>query len=283
MRKITVKFNKLKDIQNLKKIMKTVYASNSDHLPDIAKFNLGKIFAPSQVDRAEVQVETSNGTDIITISRESLSFFVGDQHPFSKVVVTSDDEAQYIVLPWNLTSRIGRDNLKNLINRIPSNSKTIKYIIYINSQSNSLNNISSLNSNNDLSQSLTSLASLHLSDIMAEDETESLLNTIDNLEQSVNQKQLQINSLTTQVANLQTQAQTQRYNTTGQSWTLALPNSINGGINTPSCSLSIGPTITVTAWKTYASVNNVAGDVTLDIANRVLTIGGSSCGSVNAY
>ncbi len=39
MRKITVKFNKLQDIENLKKVMKNVYASSSDHLPDIAIVN----------------------------------------------------------------------------------------------------------------------------------------------------------------------------------------------------------------------------------------------------
>ncbi len=43
MRKITVKFNKLQDIENLKKIMKNVYASNSDHLPDIAIVNSGEV------------------------------------------------------------------------------------------------------------------------------------------------------------------------------------------------------------------------------------------------
>ncbi len=39
MRKITVKFNKLQDIENIKKVMKNVYASSSDHLPDIAIVN----------------------------------------------------------------------------------------------------------------------------------------------------------------------------------------------------------------------------------------------------
>ncbi len=39
MRKIVVEFNNSKDIENLKKIMKNVYASNSDHLPDIAIVN----------------------------------------------------------------------------------------------------------------------------------------------------------------------------------------------------------------------------------------------------
>jgi len=39
MKKIAVKFNKLQDIENLKKVMRAVYASNSDHLPDIAIVN----------------------------------------------------------------------------------------------------------------------------------------------------------------------------------------------------------------------------------------------------
>jgi hypothetical protein len=322
MRKITVKFDKLKDIQNLRKIMHNVYASNSDHLPDIAKFNLGKSFAPHQVDRAELHIETLSGTDIITVSKGSLSFFVGNQHPFSKVAITSEDEAKYIVLPWSLTSRIGRDNLKNLINRIPSNTKTLKYIIYINSQNtNSLNNLHSLDSNSDLSASLTSLASLHLSDIMAEDETEGLLSKIDDLEQrlketqelqtvltkskgeivardnlvsqkqnenanllrQVEQKQAQINSLTTQLANLQTQMRTQTQTITAQPWTLAIPNNIRGDLNGAAHWNLGGAITTATGWKSYASINDVTGNVTIDVANRILTIGGSSCGSVNAY
>ncbi|WP_341755535.1 hypothetical protein [Candidatus Tisiphia endosymbiont of Ptychoptera albimana] len=69
MRRIVVKFNKSKDIENLKKIMQNVYASNSNHLPDIAKFHLGeKIFIPNQVDRAELHITTASGTEIITFS-----------------------------------------------------------------------------------------------------------------------------------------------------------------------------------------------------------------------
>ncbi|OZG31280.1 hypothetical protein [Rickettsia endosymbiont of Culicoides newsteadi] len=50
--------------------MKNVYAGNSDHLPDIAKFHLdGKIFTPSQVDKAELHITTNNGTEIITFSK----------------------------------------------------------------------------------------------------------------------------------------------------------------------------------------------------------------------
>jgi uncharacterized protein YoxC len=211
MRKIVVKFNKLKDIENLKKIMRNVYASSSDHLPDIAKFHLGdKVFIPNQVDKAELHIITANGTEIITFSKTALSFYLGSQHPFTKVAMTSEDEGNYIVLPWNLGSQVGRDNLKNLINRIPSNVRELKYIIYVKDDDN-LSSLS-LESSKDLSQSLTSLASLHLSDIAAEDETEGLLNKIDNLEQSlrerdniVNQKQAQINSLNTQVYSMSSQ------------------------------------------------------------------------------
>ncbi|WP_375331235.1 hypothetical protein [Candidatus Tisiphia endosymbiont of Oplodontha viridula] len=61
MRRVVVKFNKSKDIENLKKIMQNVYASNSDHLPDIAKFHLGeKIFIPNQVEEAKLHIITAS-------------------------------------------------------------------------------------------------------------------------------------------------------------------------------------------------------------------------------
>ncbi|MFU7502934.1 MAG: hypothetical protein ACE1S7_05960 [Candidatus Tisiphia sp.] len=202
MRKIVVKFNKSKNIENLKKIMKNVYSSNSDHLPDIAKFHLGnKIFIPNQVEKAELHITTTSGTEIITFSKATLSFYLGTGHPFTKVAMSSEDEDNYIVLPWNLGSRIGRDNLKNLNERLrASNIKELKYIISVNSSDN-INSLS-LKSSKDLSQSLTSLASLQLSDIAAEDETENLFNKIGDLEQRLKARDNTVNSLTTQVANL---------------------------------------------------------------------------------
>ncbi|WP_375332066.1 hypothetical protein [Candidatus Tisiphia endosymbiont of Temnostethus pusillus] len=300
-RKIIVEFNTSQKIKNLKRIMQNVYRSNSDHLPDVANFRLGdKTFIPNQVEKAELHIITASGTEIQEFPKSSLSFYLGTGHPFTKVAMSSEDEGNYIVLPWNLGSRVGRDNLKNLNERLrPENIKELKYIICVNSSDN-LNSLS-LESSKDLSQSLTSLASLHLSDIAAEDETEDLLNKIADLEERlrardnvVNQKQAQISSLTTQVnslntqvANLQTQVQIQSTiapSYGGQSWTLTLPNYINGNIDSSSCNLSFGgSTATLTNWKTYASVNNVAGSVTIDVVNRRLTIGGSSCGSISAY
>jgi hypothetical protein len=201
-REIVVEFNRSQDIENLRKIMKNVYSSNSDHLPDIAKFHLGdKIFIPNQVEKAELHIITASGTEIIEFSKAALSFYLGTGHPFTKVAMTSEDEGNYIVLPWNLGSRVGRDNLKNLNERLrASNIKELKYIIHIDEHNiNSQSNLNTLESSKDLSQSLTSLASLHLSDIAAEDETESLLNKIADLEQRlrerdnvVNQKKLRL-------------------------------------------------------------------------------------------
>ncbi|MFP3018081.1 MAG: hypothetical protein ACEY3E_04150 [Candidatus Tisiphia sp.] len=95
--------------------MKNVYASNSDHLPDIAKFHLcEKIFIPNQVEKAELHIITASDTEIITFSKATLSFYLGKQHPFTKIAMSSKDEGNYIVLPWNLGSQVGRDNLKNL-------------------------------------------------------------------------------------------------------------------------------------------------------------------------
>ncbi|MDR0329974.1 MAG: hypothetical protein LBH99_04905 [Rickettsia sp.] len=286
-RKIVVEFNRSQDIESLRKIMKNVYSSNSDHLPDIAKFHLGdKIFIPNQVEKAELHIITASGTEIIEFSKAALSFYLGRQHPFTKVAMSSEDEGNYIVLPWNLGSRTGRDNLKNLINRITSNVRKLKYIISVNSSDN-LNSLS-LENSKDLSQSLTSLASLHLSDIAAEDETEGLLNKIGDLEQRLRARDNTVNSLTTQVANLQTQAQTQmdqrppKQSSSYPNWTLDLPNNI-GGVDVSTATVSICGNISILDWNSHANINNVAGSVTIDVVNRRLTIGGSSCGNISAY
>ncbi|WP_375332094.1 hypothetical protein [Candidatus Tisiphia endosymbiont of Temnostethus pusillus] len=263
MRKIAVRFYKSKDIENLKRIMRNVYTSNSDHLPDIAKFHLGdKTFIPNQVEKAELHIITASGTEIQEFPKSSLSFYLGTGHPFTKVAMSSEDEGNYIVLPWNLGNRVGRDNLKNLNERLQaSNIKGLKYIICVNSSDN-LNSLS-LENSKDLSQSLTSLASLHLSDIAAEDETEDLLNKAD-LEQ--------------------------RLSMTAQTWSLECPINVIGrgdGSNTLSVvggTLTLsGNSITATNLKSYVSVDNVAGNVILDIVNKKLTIGGSRCGPIDIH
>ncbi|MCC8398296.1 MAG: hypothetical protein LN569_03215 [Rickettsia endosymbiont of Labidopullus appendiculatus] len=69
-----------------------------------------------KVDKAELHIITANSTEIITFSKTALSFYLGSQHPFTKIAMTSENEGNYIVLPWNLDNRVGRDNLKNLKN-----------------------------------------------------------------------------------------------------------------------------------------------------------------------
>ena len=174
-KKITVEFKKLTDIRKLKTIMKNVYSSKSDHLPDITRFNLNKIFSPNSVERAEIHITTASSVDIVGIAKNSLTFFIGE-FPFTKVSNNSSEEDKYTVLPWNLSNHVGQDNLKNLINRIKENTQNLKYIIFIKPDS-------TLHSSyNNLSQSMTSLAELNLSDIVAEDNTEGLLNKIEELE-----------------------------------------------------------------------------------------------------
>ncbi|WP_425362775.1 hypothetical protein [Candidatus Tisiphia endosymbiont of Hybos culiciformis] len=269
MRKIAVRFNKLQDIENLKKIMRNVYASNSDHLPDIAKFHLGeKIFIPSQVEKAELHIITASGTEIITFSKATLSFYLGTQHPFAKVAMTSENEGNYIVLPWNLDSRTGRDNLRNLINRIPSNVRELKYIIHIDDYN--INSQTNLNNSSSLSQSLTSLASLHLSDIAAEDETEGLLKRIDDLEK--------------QIEGLENKLQIREQAAKEQNWTLVLPISTlsNGGGTRISPNMFLnGSTMTSKGWVSHANLNKIVGNVTLDLINKKLTIDGNIYGYVD--
>jgi hypothetical protein len=293
MRKFTIQFNKIKDILDFKKIMTNVYSGISDHLPDIVKFCLNKNFVPSRVDRAELEVETVSGKDTITISKGSLTFFKGEQHPFSKVAANSEDEAKYIVLPWSLNNQVGRDNLKNLISRIPTNTKVLKYIVYIN--------------DSNLNQSSASLAGLNLTNIVAEDETEGLIKRIDKLkdadaiskeeiakrDSTINEKQRQIDNLNTQIANLQTTMQAQAKiqakassNTSGSfgAWKLVAPKNLTGSVvplRNGVGSVSIGgPVTTITDWNNRASIANAVGNIILDVANRTLTIGGNSCGRI---
>ena len=209
MKKIIVEFKTLNEIKRLKIIMKNVYSSKSDHLPDIIRFNLGKIFTPESVDRAELHITTNAGNDVVTIAKSSLTYLIGE-YPFTKIHNASNEEGKYIVLPWDISSNLGKDNLKNLINRIKENTQSLKYIIYIRTDL-------------DLNQSMTSLAGLNLSNIIAEDNTEILLSRIEELELKlqklnecllkaekeieiqknlISQKQQNINSLNNQVAEL---------------------------------------------------------------------------------
>ena len=171
MKKITAEFKTLTEIRKLKTIMKNVYSSKSDHLPDIIRFNLNKVFTPESVEKAEIHITTTSGTDVVTIGKASLTFFIGE-YPFTKVNNISEEEARYTVLPWDLATQVGQDNLKNLISRIKENTQNLKYIVFIKTDSN-------------LNQSMTSLAGLNLSNIMAEDNTEGLLSRIEELEQKL--------------------------------------------------------------------------------------------------
>jgi hypothetical protein len=168
MKKIIAEFKTLPEIKKVKTIMKNVYSSKSDHLPDIIRFNLNKTFAPSLVEKAELHITTTSGVDVVNLSKASLTFFTGE-YPFTKVSQTSEEEAKYTVLPWDIATSFGQDNLKNLINRIKENTQNLKYIIFVKTESG-------------LNSSMTSLAGLNLSNIMAEDETESLLSKIEELE-----------------------------------------------------------------------------------------------------
>ncbi len=218
------------------------------------------------MDKAELHITTNNGTEIITFSNAALSFYLGTQHPFTKVAMTSEDEGNYIVLPWNLGSQAGRDNLKNLINRIPSNIRELKYIIYVKDYEN-LSSLS-LESSKDLSQIITSLASLHLSDIAAEDETENLVNKIDDLEK--------------QIEDLQNKLYIRLQADRNQNWTVALPKiSLSAGSNIAANMNFSGSMIIATGVMNHAIIDNVVGNVTLDLINKKLIIGGNSCGRVN--
>lgn len=104
MRTIVVKLNTFQQIEKLVKIMNKVLAKRSNDLPEIAKFNWGKTLVPSQVDRAELHIETLSGTDIVEFPRKSLSFLIGNQPTFSQVSMNSEDEIYRSTMELNYPS-----------------------------------------------------------------------------------------------------------------------------------------------------------------------------------
>jgi uncharacterized coiled-coil protein SlyX len=214
MRQITVTFNSASKIQKLKKIMKQVYTSGNDNVPEIAKFNLNKDFIPEKVDRVEITIKKMVGESVtVNIPKASLTFFTGF-HPFNPIAGSHELSGKYIVLPWNITTNSGKESLKNIIGKITTSASSLKYTLYVD------------NTGENLGSDTISQADLNLSENSFEDNTEELFNRIRELEDRlrlvdqslananlevirqqslVQQKDAQINNLNYQVSNLNSQ------------------------------------------------------------------------------
>jgi uncharacterized coiled-coil protein SlyX len=214
MRQITVTFNSASKIQKLKKIMKQVYTSGNDNVPEIAKFNLNKDFIPEKVDRVEITIKKIVGESVtVNIPKASLTFFTGF-HPFNPIAGSHELSGKYIVLPWNITTNSGKEDLKNIIGKITTSTSSVKYTLYVD------------NTEENLGSDTISQADLNLSENSFEDNTEELFNRIRELEDRlrlvdqslananvevirqqslVQQKDAQINNLNYQVSNLNNQ------------------------------------------------------------------------------
>ena len=168
MRKITAGFGSIAKIQKLKKIMRKVYSEKNDNIAEIAKFNLNKNLIPEQVEKAELEFTKIIGSNLtITIPKDSITFLRG-QHPFTKIANNHGMEGKYIVLPWNIGTSTGLENLKNLIDQIPATAKSLKYTIYINTEAGSGSDVGSF-------------AELSVSRSYTADNTEQLFNEIETL------------------------------------------------------------------------------------------------------
>jgi predicted nucleic acid-binding Zn-ribbon protein len=214
MRQITVTFNSASKIQKLKKIMKQVYTSGNDNVPEIAKFNLNKDFIPEKVDRVEITIKKVVGESVtINISKASLTFFTGF-HPFNPIAGSHELSGKYIVLPWNITTNSGKEGLKNIIGKITTSTSSVKYTLYVD------------NTGENVGSDTISQADLNLSENSFEDNTEELFSRIRELEDRlrlvdqsltnanvevirqqnlVQQRDAQISNLNNQVSNLNSQ------------------------------------------------------------------------------
>jgi len=182
MKKISIRFNTSPKVQKLKRILKKIHDKTNDQIKGIAKFTLSKHIIPQNVDHAELEIFTKDSREVITLTKESLSFMSGGE-VLAKVSCTSDTEGQYIVLPWNLNSQTGKDALRELISKISSKTRAIKYTIYVNNPKPSTN-ITNVGID-DFSESENSITQLELSELSYGGHMEELLDKIELLERDV--------------------------------------------------------------------------------------------------
>jgi len=174
MRKIIVTFNSNRKIQRLKKIMKDVYKNTlSDNLK-LAKFNLGKSFIPNKVENVEIEISKIIGSNVTVVLPKTSLTFLSVHPPFDQVDASHDIEGNYIILPWNVTTSSGRNELKSLINKISASATSLKYTVNINTGDGKAGEPDTV-SHGDFS----------LSDNSFEDNTEELFNRIRELEDSL--------------------------------------------------------------------------------------------------
>jgi len=343
MKKISIRFNSISKVQKLKKILKKIHSKGTDQIKDIAKFTLAKNIIPQNVDHAELELFSKDSSEVVTIAKQSLTFMSGDNAVLTKISSEDTTEQQYIVLPWNLNSQTDKDNLRELIGKISSKTRAIKYTIYVNNLK--INTGVTNFGIDDFSESENSITQLELSELSYGGHMEELLDKIEllerdviksnyiinehemllkqrenrisdlsseiaNLNNQVNQKQGQISSLTTQVNNLTNQTNRsqgrinslngQVSNLTGQvnnlttqrntlqnqlqtheTWSVTLPRPFVDNITVPN-RIFFSKTAKGSGITTHLTVNNVQGNVTLDIPTRMLTVVGH-CGVVNGY
>ncbi|WP_341794121.1 MULTISPECIES: hypothetical protein [unclassified Rickettsia] len=303
MHKIIKTFKSRKKIIKLKDIMKAVYSAASNQIADIAKLNLKKALIPHQVERAEIEIKSLTHKELITVPKNSLTFLSGTELPFTIIDNDSNLAGEYIVLPWELNSREGKDILKNIIKKIPFIPQSLTYTLYINLEENT-NPVPQ--ANQDITQALSvvtqSVEDYSWSDdSFTEDNVEGLLQEIERLKKEIevaqnnyNNAKNDVTAKTTQITNLQAQVNnlnsqiTSLRNTnnnlqnqvSNQNWTIFIPSYINGNL-TGGAGLNCSP-MSRTNVNYSATIDNVVGNVVLNIANRSLTIGGNSCGSVDA-
>ncbi|WP_341793368.1 MULTISPECIES: hypothetical protein [unclassified Rickettsia] len=300
MHKIIKTFKSRKKIIKLKDIMKAVYSAASNQIADIAKLNLKKALIPHQVERAEIEIKSLTHKELITVPKNSLTFLSGTELPFTIIDNDSNLAGEYIVLPWELNSREGKDILKNIIKKIPFIPQSLTYTLYINLEENT-NPVPQ--ANQDITQALSvvtqSVEDYSWSDdSFTEDNVEGLLQELEKLKKEVEalkqerdyKKRLEFNK------ELEFHQGVAPKN---GDWTIELPSKFIGKrLNTKSLYSPSGIEITEGANKDYVftsttpmsvpdikhkiTIDNVAGNIICDIDNKKLIIGGSSFGNLSA-
>ena len=194
--------------------------------------------------------------------KSSLTFFFGTKKPFIQLDGRCKKKNKYIILPWNINTAIGKDNLRNMINKIPSKGKSLIYTIYVSDENK--NTIK-----NTLEDSINTFRDLSLSQASFQDDTDKLYDKIDELN-----KKLKISE--EKLTNAKAEAERKREDE--KIWIASLP------VRNIMLNSAINVAITKNGYEgklRNISVKNVHGDVELNIPSRTLIITGKTIEEVN--
>lgn len=129
MRFITLEFTSRSKILSLKSTLKKIRKAGDNNHPSIPKFNLKKKLIPYNVLGITIEIINTIGSNTtITTPKKSLTF-LNVNPPHQEVDPDTTVKGEYIILPWNINTEKGKEDLKKIISELSFRAGKLIYTI----------------------------------------------------------------------------------------------------------------------------------------------------------